>query len=223
MKKLIAVILTLALALAVASCGATSPTETESGSDAQASAATDTAETGTPVKLKETASTDIVDFTLMDAKLSYYASSMPSEFGKPINQSDGGYFSASTGRVLVILTMKIKNKDRSYLNVSDVGWEFDFKLQYNGEQYPIRGYSHNDKDGDKFGISLSNGGVSDDNGKTWSVQRTNNEIMDAGQTLTFRVVTVAVVNPASLTDPFSVTVNVPTSFGGDALFTYAVG
>ena len=232
MKKLIAVILTLALLLTAASCGSSSSSgesdaNTQQGSDAS-EAGSDTTEsaaneTGTPVKLKETASTDIVDFTLTDAKLTYYASSNPSDFVSPIEKSDGGYFAAATGRVLVILTMKIKNKDRGYMEINGNGWELDFKMHYNGEDYPIRGFSLNNKDGDPFEISLMNGGVSEDGGKTWTVQGTNNEILDPGQTLTFRVAAIAVVNPASLKDPFSVTVNVPTSSGTDELFTYSVG
>lgn len=225
MRKWIAVLLTFVLTLVTASCGVPS-SGNESNSANQGNTTTaPVSNTGTPVRLNETASTDIVDFTLKDANLSYFASSSSSTFAAPIDADDGGIYTAATGRVLVILTFEITNKDRGSLNVNDRwgGWKFDFKLDYKDTQYPIRGYDLNNKDGDSFGVSLSHGAISRDGGITWEIKDTANEIMDAGQTLTFRVVTVAVVNPASLTDPFSITVNVPSSSGTDALFTYAVG
>ena len=180
---------------------------------------TTAAPTGTTIALNETASTDIVDFTLKDAKLSYYASSKDSRLGEPIDADDGGIFQAAVGHVLVILTIHVKNKDRVTLNVNDNGWYLsEFKLGYKGAEYSLLGYDLNSKSGGS--VSLTAEFDNDEN--RWTMHTSSNALLYSGESGTYRLVMVAGVDPDSLSDPFTVTVNVPSS-ADTQYFTYSVG
>ena len=179
---------------------------------------TTAAPTGTTIALNETASTDIVDFTLKDAKLSYYASSKDSRLGEPIDADDGGIFQAAVGRVLVILTIHVKNKDRVTLNVNGSGWDLSFKLGYKGVEYSLLGYDLNSKSGGSVSLTAE----SKDGGSSWTMHTSSNALLYSGESGTYRLVMVAGIDPDSLSDPFTVTVNVPSSTGKQ-LFTYSVG
>ena len=168
--------------------------------------------------LGKTAATDTVDFTLKDAKLSYFASSLDSRLGEPIDADDGGIFQTAVGRVLVILTINVKNKDRVTLDVNGPGWRFGFNMGYKGTEYSLLGYDLNNKSGGSASLTAE----SADGGTSWTMHTSSNDLLSSGESGTYRLVMVAGVDPDSFSDPFTVTVNVPSS-SGEQLFTYSVG
>ena len=205
MKKVMALVLALVLVLSLAACGGFGTS-------------------GKAVSLGDTASTDIVDFTMKDAKLSYYASAFEDSYAEPIDKSDGGIFTVAKGRVFVCMTFTIKNNDRDTLDVGDSfsDWKLDFKVRYNGKTYPLKAYDLNKKDGDTFGMSLRYHAESTDGGITWKKNDNSNAIIGAGSSGTIRVVEVAGFDPDSLNDPFEITVNIPTSNDKYEYYTYEV-
>lgn len=222
MKKVIALMLALVMVVSLASCGGN---ETMSSNATETSTESETEAQITKLSLKETVVTDIVGFTIKKAKFSYYASAKSSSYAKPIKKDDGGIFKASTGRVFVCLTFQVRNYDRGNLDICNSvnnGWNLNFNLGYKGKEYKLRSYDLNNKDGESFGISLSHSAVQKLDDYEWKTHDSSNEILDPDDWIDIRMVTVAVVEPDSLDDPFEVTVNLPTSSGKDEYYTYVV-
>lgn len=220
MKKTIALLLSCIMLLSLASCGGSKQPAEPSTDGASQIASTfqeitteDTASDAISLSLGETFSTDIIDFTLKDVKMSYYASSNSASYGAPRDKDDG-LFVANVGTVLVIPTFTIKNKDRGDLEVGDSfdDFELDFSVNYDNTNYRLLGYDLNDKNG-SYGIDLSHGSVSYDGGKTWNKQKTMSFILRAGEERTFRTVCVCHLDPAQLTDAFEFCLSVPASTG----------
>lgn len=205
MKKVLALVMALVLVLSLAACGGLGKTIKQT------------------VSLGKTVSTDIVDFTLEKAKLSYYASASSTNYAEPINKSDGGIFSAAKGRVYVCMTFTIKNKDRDHLDVGDSfsNWKMMFTVSYKGKDYPVNGFDLNDKDG-REGLNFSDSVVSYNGGKTFNKNGTLNLIVEEGRTATVRVLGVAKFDPENLNDPFKLTVNIPNSNDKNDYYTYEV-
>ena len=185
----------------------------------------ETVRSSTVKQLGDTVSTDIVDFTLKEADLSFYASALHDEtYAKPIDKSDGGIFKAAKGRVLVCLTFSIKNNDRDYLDAGGyfADWGMYFTIVYNNSNYAINGFDLNEKDGKDCGLSFGEAEISYDGGTSYTQNSSGNIMIDAGRTATVKVVGIAKFEPENLNDPFDLIVNIPNSDDGMEYFTYEV-
>lgn len=212
-KKILALILMSTLGLTA--CG-TNSAEKDSTTETESVVETET------VALGETVSTDLADFTLDAATFTYYASANSASYAEPIDESDGGIFTASMGHVLVPMTFTINNKDRTNLDIGgDFGaWKLNFTIIYDGTEYPVKGYALNSNDG-SGGLRLSFGAVSYDGGKTFKMHDTGNELQNPGIE-TYRVVGVAALDPEALDDSFELKVQVLNSAGEYEYFTYEI-
>ena len=224
MKKIIALIAIMAFLLCA--CGGSHPKE--------------------KAKLGDKVSTDIADFTLKDAKLSYYASSVSTNYAEPMDSPTGGHFVSHKGYSLVCLTFTITNNDRGNL---DVGQSHDWPLKFfitdngkeypskgfgniinemftptdNGKEYPIKGFDLNDKEG-IGGLRLDYGAIANgDDGKLEHEDSSScHKIIKPNETMTIRVVGITSFDPSSLSDPFDITITVPNSSGEFEKFVYEV-
>ncbi len=204
MKKVLALVLALVLVVSLAACGGMRKASKET------------------VSLGKTVSTDIVDFTLKNAKLSYFASSRHDKtFADPIDKSNGGIFSSAKGRVLVCMTFSIKNNDRNYIDAggSFPDWGMYFKIVYNGNEYSVNGFDLNEKDG-RSGLDFGESEISYNGGSSYTKNTSGNIIIEEGQTATVKVVGIAKFEPDSLNDAFDLVVNIPNSNDTDEYFTY---
>ena len=207
MKKIIALLLAVVLCLSLVACGNNSglgKTET--------------------FNLKETVSTDIVDFTLEDSKLTYYVSNSSSTYVEP-TETPNTMFAARTGTCYVSMTVTVTNKDRggSLSFCGNFGsWNpTEWKVKYNGETYDMYGFDLNIVD--SKAISLSYGAlVNKDTGKVISKIGSSNKLISAGETVTIRMFGIIKVDPSSLNDGFELEVLVPNSAGQSESFTYAI-
>ncbi len=219
MKKTFVCMLVFAVLISCCACGSSN-----SNSSSNATTAATTAvqtEAAVRLSLGDTASTDIWDFTLRDAKMSYYASTVSSSFGEP-SDSSGGY-AINKGSVLIIPTFTVKNKDRTdqfFINGvgSDKIWKLSIEIKYNGALYSVFG-TEND-----FGtkINLWWGGVSHDNGITWDKYDINGASLSAGESVTFRPICKADFEPSALDAPFELILKIPSSSGEETEFVYSI-
>ena len=175
-----------------------------------------------PLELKQMVSTDIVDFTLEGAKLTYYVSNVHSNYVEPTDKPNPLY-AAKVGTCYVSMTFTVKNKDRGgSLNVGSYYWNLaKWTVTYEGETYPIYGY---DLSVNKYPyINLSHGALIDcKTGETIKKIPTVNLLLSAGETATIRTFGIMHVDPTSLNDGFLLTVKVPNSKGEYEEFTYSV-
>lgn len=224
--SIFAIMLVLVLVLSLTACGGSGENKENTKDKAEVTEAVSDAPTEpaeTKIALGETASTDIVDFKLEKAKISYYASSLSSTYAEPIDKSDGGIFSVAKGRVYICMTFTISNKDRDSLDVGGLykGWDLIFKVSYNGNQYYIKGYDINEKDG-SGGLSFDQAAVSYDGGNSFERYGSSNVLLSAGKTVTLRVVGVAKFEPDSIDDNFDLIVNIPNSSDEYEYYSYEV-
>ncbi len=244
MKKVSSVLLVFAMLCGLCACGGTTtPTaanESPSAAPSESPAATPSAapsgeapseedESSDVPKLSlgEMASTDIVDFTLDNAVFSIYANPLGSEeYLMPIEETDNTIYSAGVGHTLVILTFTVENKDRSgYISLGDSFfgvWSFNWNVLYHNEEYPIRGFDLNDKDG-SWSLGMHPAAIIDrDTGDMLFKNETDNYLLDAGEEISVRTFGVIGTEPDALTDGFELTVNVPNSSGEYESFTYTI-
>ena len=217
MKKIIVCLLFVSLLISCCACG--NPAVTPASNNTTANTTAVQAKDTVTLSLADTASTDLWDVTLRDAEMSYYANSSSSSFGEPIDS--GSDFVAHTGTVLVIPTCTVKNKDRADQYFADdfQGWRISLKVEYKGSQYQLYGFDHSASDVSGF---LFWSGVSRDNGATWDKHGSANDILDAGEIITFRPILVGEFDPDSLNDPFEISLKIPTSSGEEKEFVYSV-
>lgn len=234
MKKLTALLLVVLMLLPLIACGGAKEPEAPAASVTEAPAEPTEAPTPEPtpepepeypqLKLGETASTNIVDFQMTDAKLCYYASATSNTFAEPRDASDGGIFAARTGTTYVVMTFTMTNKDRggSLDIASSFGgnWPLYFTVDFDGESYRMYGF---DLNYDSSDIHLDYAAESHDGGKTFQRHSSGNELLHAGETLTLRVLGIVKTDPEDLNTPFGITVNIPNSSGDMELFTYNIG
>ena len=191
--------------------------------------------------LNDTVSSDIIDFTLRSATLAYYADGSTTKLVNtgqvtnadtlflPIeNESESNLpFTASKGRVLICLEFTVKNNDRAKLNFggSFADWlKKDITAAYQGKDYPVNSYDMNEADGDVFGINLRNSIYSKDEGTTWFTNgSTSNFLLDAGGSVTLRLVGIAGFEPASLTDAYQLKVDILNSKKESDQFVFEIG
>lgn len=174
--------------------------------------------------LKETVSTDIVDFTLENSELTYYVSNGSSNYVEP-TETPNTMFAAKTGTCYVSMTVTINNKDRggsidfagSFGDWNPSAW----KIKYNGETYDMYGFDLN-MDNYKS-INLSYAALIDKStDKVISKIGTGNKLISAGETVTIRMFGIIHVEPTSLKDAFDLEVSVPNSTGEYETFIYTI-
>lgn len=222
MKKAISLILALVMCLSLCACGDGSSETTN------ATTAPETTEPPKPeiptTALKETVSTDIVDFTLEHSKLTYYVSNVSSTYVEATEEANS-LFAAKIGTCYVSMTVTITNKDRGgSMNFcgSFSEWDpADWSVTYNGEEYEMYGFDLNIDNYDN--ISLSYGAIVDkETGKVIDKVGSGNKLISAGETFTLRFFGIIKLDPASLNDGFELNVKVPNSKGEMEAFKYIV-
>lgn len=202
MKRIIALVLSLIMILALCACG----------------------ETEAKLAVGETASTDIAQFTLENAEFAYYLDNVVNDnYLVPTDESNIMY-AASTGHCFVSLTFTLANNDRGgYLSFPDSsGWSPSLTVAYGGEDYPVKGFDLNFKEGsDQLNLSFA-ASINKETGKLTGQIGTVNYLLHAGKTITIRTFGVVAFDPENLTDGFELSVDVPNSKGEYETFTYAV-
>lgn len=206
LKKIIALVLTAVLCFSLAACGGNSDKNIVKSN------------------LKETVSTDIVDFTLENSEFSYYVSNASSNYVEPTDKPNS-MFAARTGTCYVSMTVTITNKDRGG-NI-DFGGTFGdwdpskWNVIYNGETYEMFGFDLNQDNRKSINLSFA-ALVDKDTGKMISKIGTDNKLIDAGKTVTIRMFGIIHVDPTALTDGFDLEVAVPNSTGEYETFVYTI-
>ena len=214
MKRLFSLILAVAMCLSLAACGSGNST-----------VASEPAEPEIPTaQVKETVSTDIVDFTLEHSKLTYYVSNSSDTYVEATDEPNSMY-AAKVGTCYVSMTVTITNKDRGgslgFCGSFEKWNPADWTVTYNGNEYEIYGFDLNMDNYDS--ISLSHGAkVDKDTGAVISKMNTGNTLIRAGSTVTLRFFGIIKVDPESLNDGFELNVKVPNSQGEFEEYKYIV-
>lgn len=220
MEKMVPLILAAVLMLSLSACGEGGNIASDSGE-----VTTGGSNSGADTQyydVGETVSTDIVDFTLNDCDLSIYASATADKgFLQPVEEET--MFGAKVGTSLIIPSFTIINKDRSgNIEIKDQGSDLNLNwtVLYNGEEYKVTQYDLN-FDG-MFGMDLFPAAIIDpDSGDMIEENDTNNYLLDAGETISFRTTGIIGVEPETLNDEFILTISLPSSSGKES-FTYLV-
>lgn len=220
MRKALSLLLAIALCLSLCACGDKKDTGATKATEQPAP----TTEPTVQLELGETASTDIVNFTLDKSQFTLYVSNVSSNYVEPMDEPNE-LFNASIGHCYVSLTFTITSKDRGGsldFAGSFCDWNPKFTVSYGGEEYPVNGFDLNNKSGSSS-FTLAYTAVLDrDSGNILYRNDTGNALISAGETITFRSFGVIGVEPENLTDSFKLTVSVPNSNGENERFTYTV-
>ena len=128
MKKLLALVLAVVLCLALTACGKEKEPEI------------------VKTALKETVSTDTVDFTLEDCQLTYYVSNNSATYVEPTEEANT-LFASKKGTCYVSMTVTVTNNDRGG-SISFCGnfnsWNpTEWNVKYNGETHEMYGFDLN--------------------------------------------------------------------------------
>lgn len=168
-------------------------------------------------------STDCLELTVESAEFCFYASSYKDTYAQPIpDPQPKGIFYATKGRTLVALTIRITNLDRATIQLAGYnGWEFSWKVVYNGMVYDMKGYDLNHPDG-WDGLNFHHSVISHNDGKSFDFSDSISEKLDPGKTLVARVIGVIKMEPESLDDSFDILVNLLNSDIGNDWFIYHV-
>ena len=227
MKRLIALILAAALALSLAACGGSGNSgnsEENSNSENDVNTSITNEDDATKYSLGETVSTDIIDFTLDDCQLAIYANATTgASFLKPTE--DNTVYGASIGHTLIIPSFTLTNKDRSG-NVDVGGSTFGdltlmWTMLYNNQEYNVLCFDLNNNN--SFGMKLSPAAIIDsESGDMISQNQSNNYLLYAGETISFRTLGIVSVETETLNDAFELTINLPNSSGEYEYFTYSI-
>lgn len=183
MKRFIAIISILAMAILLVGCG---------GSSAE------------QYSLGDTVATDVMEFTLHNAQLSYYADSMcePTE--------NEGAYTSSKGSVLVCLDFELKNTDRV---------DFDSR-QFFANRFTLEQGSNKTelRDDDKFYFGKP---IYSELKGEWEANDAMNFFIDPNSTAHVKYVAIADFEPKDINEPFTITVRLDNSEGTED-FTYAI-
>lgn len=221
MKKVISLLLALMLSLSLCACAAEIPETTEATQETTIE--TTEAPTEPPVQklsLGEKASTDIVDFTLLDAEFTIYASAtLNSTYLAPTEERT--LYGASIGKILMIPSFIMTNKDRAgSLSVCGGDWQFNWMVNYGENQYPVYGFDLNYSN---VGVEMSPGCIiSPLTRYCTSEHESSNYLLYAGETVAMRIVTVVNFEPADMGDAFELQISLPTSSGEYEEFIFVI-
>lgn len=206
------------MCLALCACGGGDKSETGAAGEKADSA----------YKLGDTVSTDIINLTVNNAQLAFFAAppATSTSDGKTANPDEAcapsensTLFTANKGRTLVCLDFVIENLDRSTLDTDD--YIVSFQVQQNGESAPVKGYDLNDKDG-CFGLNLSWSPIAE-NGGDFYTHSSMNKLIDAGSSVEIKVVGIVGFESADLNAPFDLVVSVMNSDGNAEDFVFTIG
>ena len=174
----------------------------------------------------DTVSTDIIELTVNEAALAYYAKGASTgSDGKTANVEEanspaegGGLYTAAKGRCLTCIDFTIKNTDRGSMNTNDYVISFS---AVQGEKYGnVNGYDLNVEDG-TYGLNLWNAPIAYDGGDFYT-NDTSNDIINAGQTAQIKYVGIAGFE-ADLSAPFDLIVYLKNSSSETETFVYTIG
>lgn len=174
----------------------------------------------------DTVSTDILELSLNNVELSYYAAGAVTSTsdGRTTNVHEacsplesGGFYTANKGRTLVCLDFTLTNTDRSSLRTDQ--YILTFSVIQNGDCAVVRGYDLNNADG-RNGLNLSNMPIST-NGQDFKTNGTTSIIIKAGETDRIRCVGIIGFD-ADLTDSFELIAQIKNSDGEVEKFIYAI-
>lgn len=227
-NKFIGILLTTTMMLLLCSCGASKDIETEKNTteintEFEVTGSEIVSEDTKKYNLGDTVSTDIMDFTLHDASFSYYLSMEYSTYCEPQDSEDVSYV-ANKGHTFLPLIFEIENKDRASWRVGELskssGWELNWEMLYNNEEYDLKDYNLNSIDGSNhFTLDFSAIGSNMENLKRYD---SIIYILSAGEKIVVRTMGYVNMEPANLTDSYELTINVPNSSGEYEEFTYIV-
>lgn len=173
----------------------------------------------------DTVSTDIMELTINEAALAFYATgASTSSDGKTANVEEanapaesGGLYTAAKGRCLTCIDFTMKNTDRGSMNTSDYVLHFS---AVQGEKYGnVNGYDLNMEDG-TYGLNLWNAPIAYDGGDFYT-NDTSNDIIDAGQSARIKYVGIAGFE-ADLDAPFDLIVYLKNSSGETETFIFTI-
>lgn len=177
------------------------------------------------ISLGETASTDLAEFTLENAELTYYVdNTIDDNIYKPVEDTDT-IWAASKGNCLVALTFTVKNNDRagsiSYCDSSSE-WKAGWKVRYNKKTYVVKTFDLNENDG-RSPMDLSNSAIINlETDEVIERHGSLNYLIHAGETVTFRTFGIINTEPENLTDEFDFIIQVPTVDGHYEQFIYSI-
>lgn len=206
MKKNYSLFLVLAILLTLCACG-------DSGSN--------------EMHLSETASTDIVDFSIDDAKFTTYASAtLDSTYLAPTNEKT--VYAAPAGKSIVVLSFTVKNKNKAaYINMAGgpfdtsadcIALSLNWKIKYNGELYDIRGIKTKDPANK---VDMCSSVIIDrDTQKTINEIDTINDVLPCGEVKSYRIAGIVDFEPDSSADNFEIQASIPASKGRYNKLTY---
>ncbi len=206
MKKFFVLVLALVMCISLVACGGQSSTGNSSG-----------------LNVSDVASTDIVDFTILDSALAVYVGDTTDK-GFLLPSEKKTNIGAPVGKSLVSVSFTVSNKDRAgYLNINtsekkENSMPLDWKLTYGGKTYDITSYMYSY---DRIGFTPA-AFINGSTGEVLDTIGTNNYLLEAGKTISFRVIGVVDVEPDSLDDSFGITVKLPNSTGKQEKFTYTI-
>lgn len=219
MKKALSLLLALVLCLSLCAC--------DNGETANTSEPETTEQAGESsipkLKIGETASTNLVDFTLLNAEFTIYTSATSnSGYLSPVEKPT--IYGAGIGKILMIPAFTITNKDRAgSISVCDSfreDWPFDWTITYDNNEYPVYG----------FDLNSNNTRVETDPGciidplTEYCIEKYDcaNYLLYAGETVSMRIVTTANFEPKNTDDGFELTVSLPNAYGEIEKFTYVI-
>lgn len=223
MKKALSLLLALVMCLSLCACGNGNSEEEISTTNAPETTEAPKPEIPT-AQIKETVSTDIVDFTLEHSKLTYYVSNVSTNYVEATEEANT-LFAAKVGTCYVSMTVTITNKDRGgsldFCGSFSTWDPADWSVTYNGEEYEMYGFDLNMDNYDS--ISLSYGAIMNkETGKVIDRVGSGNKLISAGETITLRFFGIIKLDPESLNDGFELNVKVPNSKGEYENFKYIV-
>ena len=200
MKKLFSLLLVFAMILSLCACGGSSENV---------------------LHLWETASTDVVDFSIDDAKFTVYASATHNDtYLAPTDTKT--VYGAPTGKSIVVISFTVSNKDRAatmsvgspFGSSDDIILKLDWKIKYNGKEYKINGL----KDG---GFDMSPSVIINRHTQEATEEiDTLNQLLFAGRSESYRVAGIVDFEPESLDDTLEIQVSIPDSKGKYNKLTY---
>ena len=205
MKKLLALVLAVVLCLALTACGKEKDPEI------------------VKTALKETVSTDTVDFTLEDCQLTYYVSNNSATYVEPTEKANT-MFASKKGTCYVSMTVTVTNNDRGgslgFCGNFNSWNPAEWNVKYNGETYEMYGFDLNNENAKS--INLTYGALlNKESGKVIQKVGSNNKLISAGETFTIRMFGIIKTEPESLKDGFDLEIKVPSSEGYQT-FTYVI-
>ena len=153
-------------------------------------------------RLGDTVSTDIFEFTLDEATFAYALNNVtgenffaPKEYDAENDKSNP--YVADTGKTFIAVAYSVTNTGRTTTQLYKGGF---FTAKYNGKTYaPI-------------GVLTFN-----------ASNKTDNVLVEAGETESHRGYAEIGVDVDNLTDSFTITVQIPNSSGKTEKFTYSIG